>query len=88
MQHSSRCLAYHSTNGAAYHSQRSELCLGDFSLPNSLKACTNECQVFLFLEACKLNFLFGENIVILRIVGSSSLEQKKFGGGGEPKEPT
>lgn len=51
-----------------------ELCLGEFSLPNTLKASTNELPFFLLLETCKLNFLFEESTVILSILGSSSLE--------------
>lgn len=58
----------------AINKYQMELCLGEFSLPNTLKASTNELPFFLLLETCKLNFLFEESTVILSILGSSSLE--------------
>lgn len=68
----------HLSHGLAYYSAQStvlitinkcmtELCLGDVSLPNSFKASTNQSQIFLSLETCKLNFLSEESTAFLRI---------------------
>lgn len=69
-KHLFHCLAYYSAQSTVLitiNKYITELCLGDISLPNSFKASTNQSQIFLSLESCKLYFLSEESTAILKI---------------------
>ena len=60
-KHLTHCLAYYSAQSMVL------ITISDVSLPNSFKASTNQPQIFLSLETCKLNFLSEESTAILKI---------------------